>query len=272
VGLTDVRPRIERSVGRSFFGADPDTYDAARPGHPGEVYDVLRERCGLRPGSKVLEVGPGTGQATRRLLELGAARLVAVEPDPALADYVQAALGDRVEVRGTTLEDAELEPGEYDLAAAASSFHWVEEAAGLAKLKDALRPGGWIALWWTSFGDELGPDAFSRALDPLFENIPHGPSGPSEGRPPFARDPELRLAALARAGFDEYAHEEIRWAHEWDTEGIRSLFSTFSPLSVLEPEARKEFLDTVARVAETEFGGRVERPLVTSLYTARKTA
>jgi len=265
-----MRPRIERSVGREWFGSDPETYDAVRPGHPGEVYDILRDRCGLEPGSKVLEMGPGTGQATRRLLDLGVDPLVAIEPNPALADYLRATFGERVEVRVDTLEDAELEPDEYDLAAAASAFHWVEEDAGLAKLRDALRGGGWIALWWTSFGDELQPDPFSRALDPLFEDIPHGPSGPSEGRPPFARDAELRLAALAEAGFEEPTHDEVRWACEWDTQGIRGLYSTFSPLSALEPGRRKEFLDSVARIAEVEFGGRVEKPLVTSLYTARK--
>lgn len=266
-----MRGRIERSVGRRFFGADPRTYDAARPGHAEEVYDVLRDRCGLRPGSGVLEIGPGTGQATRRLLALGAEPLVALEPDPALAAYVRAALGDRVEVRPTTLEEARLEPAEYDLAAAASSFHWVEEEVGLGKLRDALRPGGWVALWWTSFGDETRPDPFRLALDPLFEDVPHGPSGPPcEGRPSFARDAELRLSALTNAGFEEPRADELSWSRTWDTDGIRGLYSTFSPLSALEPERREELLDSVARVAETRFGGRVELPLVTSLYTARK--
>jgi len=264
-------PRIARSVGRSFFGSDPETYDAVRPGHADEVYDLLRERCGLRRGSKVLEIGTGTGQATRRLLELGARALVAIEPDPALADYLRARVGDIVDVRVTTLEDAELEPEVFDLAAAASSFHWVEEGLGLAKIRDALRPGGWIALWWTSFGDELRPDPFRTAVDPLFADVPHGPSGPPrEGRPSFARDADLRLAALEAAGFEELGADEMRWAREWDTDGIRGLYSTFSPISALEPDARRQLLDGVARIAEVEFGGRVEKPLVTSLYTARK--
>lgn len=265
-----MRARIDRSVGRRFFGADPKTYDAVRPGHSEKVYDILREQCEVRPGSKVLEVGPGTGQATRRLLDLGADPLVAIEPDPALAGYLRAALGDRVDVRVTALEDARLEPGEYDLAAAASSFHWVEEDVGLVKLRGALRPGGWIAIWWTSFGDETRPDPFRLAVDPLFDDVPHGPSGPpSEGRPSFARDTELRLAALAKAGFEELRHEELSWSRTWDTEGIRGLYSTFSPLSALAPDRRTELLDSVARIADTQFGGRVRKPLVTSLYTAR---
>jgi SAM-dependent methyltransferase len=265
-----VRPRLDRSVGREYFGLDPATYDAVRPGHAPEVYELLRELCGVRAGKKALELGPGTGQATQRLLELGVAPLVALEPNAALARFLRERFGDSVQVRETTLEDAELEPDEYDLAAAASSFHWVEEDAGLGKLRDALRPGGWIAIWWTSFGDELRPDPFSQAVDPLFENIPHGPSGPSEGRPPLARDYELRLAALARAGLEERAHMEFRWERAWDTQGIRGLYSTFSPLSVLEPRAKEAFLDEIARVADEQFGGRVEKPLVTSLYTARK--
>ena len=264
-----MRPRLERSVGRHFFGSVAETYDAVRAGHPDEVYEVLRERCGIGAGSRILEIGPGTGQATRRLLQLGPARLVAIEPDPALAEFLRAAVGERVEIRETTLDDADLEPDEYDLAAAASAFHWIEEDRGLAKLRDAVRPGAWVALWWTSYGDELAPDRFSRALDPLFEEIPHGLSGPSEGRPPFARDPERRLAALAHAGFGSLRHDEIRWTHEWDAQGIRGLYSTFSPIGVLEPEQREAFLDAVAGIAGDEFGGRVERRLVTSLYTGR---
>jgi SAM-dependent methyltransferase len=147
-----VRPRLARSEGRHLFGHDPETYDRVRPGHPDAVYKILRKRCGLGTGSKVLEIGPGTGQASRRLPDFGAEPLIGVEPDPRLARFLRDSIGHRVEVLESTLEDAGLD-ADFDLAAAASSFHWVEEALGLAKLRNALRPGGWIALWWTSFGE-----------------------------------------------------------------------------------------------------------------------
>jgi SAM-dependent methyltransferase len=266
-----VRPRLDKSVGRHFFGASPETYDAARPGHAEEVYELLRARCRVRPGSAVLEVGPGTGQATRRLLELGADPLVAVEPDPALAGYLRAALGDRVEVRETALEDAVLEPGAYDLAAAASSFHWLDEDDALGRFMDALRPGGWVAIWWTSYGDETRPDPFRTAVDPLFEGVPDGPSQPAEkGRPSFGRDAERRLEAIGAAGFADARHADVGWAHTWDARGIRDLYSTFSPISALAPERRAALLEEVERIAADDFAGRVEQPLVTSLYTARK--
>ena len=123
----------------------------------------------------MLEVGPGTGQVTRRLLEIGA-EVVAVEPDARLAQFLREKLGAQLELVERTLEQAELAAGAFDLAVAASSFHWVDEAAGLASLRGALRPGGWIAVWWTSFGDETGPDRF---MFPLSSAMPRAYRRPS---------------------------------------------------------------------------------------------
>lgn len=260
--------RIRQDEGRRLFGLDTAAYERGRPGHADEVYDVLRERCGLRPGAKVLEIGPGTGQASARLLELGASPLVGLEPDPALAGFLRDRLGERVQVRETTLEDADLED-DFDLAAAASSFHWVDEDVGLARIRDALRPGGWVALWWTAFGDGNRPDPFRDATDPLTEALPRGPAEVKDRRP-FAHDAENRISALERAGFAEILVRRIEWWHTWDTDGIRGLFGSFSSTLSLEPHERDAFLDSIAEIAERDFGGRVTKPVVTALYTARK--
>jgi SAM-dependent methyltransferase len=276
------REVIDRREGRHLFGIDPAAYDAGRPGHPDRVYEVLVDRCGLRPGAGVLEIGPGTGQATRRLLELGADPLVAVEPDPALAAYIDATSAKwlkatksvgrpRLKVRVAALEDVELSAATFDIAVAASSFHWVDEPAGLTKIAVALRPGGWWAMWWTLFGEGQRKDAFMKAIDPLFVDLAQSPSsGSGSGRPAFALDLDARLASLARAGFEDLEHELVRWSASWDTAGIRDLYATFSPISRLEEPRRKTFLDEVARVAERDFGGRVDRTLTTSLFTARR--
>jgi SAM-dependent methyltransferase len=264
------RSTFDRREGRRLFGSDPASYDRARPGHAERVYEVLVERCGLQPGTRVLEIGPGTGQATRRLRELGAEPLVAIEPDASLAEYLAGALGGVAEIRVVALEDAAFPAGAFDLAVAASSFHWVDETVGLAKLFGALRPGGWVALWWTLFGDGEEPDAFIRATSPLLEGIDASPSRGEAGRPPHARDSETRLGALARAGFEEAAVETTRWTASWDSHGIRALYGTFSPISRLPAPRRNAILDAIERIAAVHFGGRVERRLLTVQYTARK--
>jgi SAM-dependent methyltransferase len=263
--------RIARSEGRELFGFDPVGYDTARPGHPERVYEVLVERCGLGPGTAVLEIGPGTGQATRRLLELGADPLVALEPNPALADYLREHVAAAIDVREVPLEDAPLPADTFDLAAAASSFHWVDEEIGLRTFFTALRPGGWVALWWTLFGEPGRKDAFMTAIDPLLVDLPRSPSsGLGTGRPAFALDVEHRRSALGSAGFASFTHDLYPWQASWDRDGIRGLYATFSPIRRLEDGRRERLLDEIARVAEHDFGDRVDRTLTTSLYTARK--
>ena len=263
-------PRIDRTEGRQLFGADPAAYDLGRPGHSPLVYEVLVERCGLGPGTSVVEVGPGTGQATRRLLELGADPIVVVEPNPSLAEHLEELYGDRLELVRASLEEADLEPKRFDLAAAASSFHWVDEQVGLARLFTALRPGGWCAIWWTLFGDGGPPDPFIVATSPLLDGLDTSPTKGEEGRPRHALDRERRVAALVAAGFVDVEHELARWEAQWDSQGIRALYGSFSPILRLDEADRERILDEIARIASDEFGGCVTRVLTTSFYTARK--
>jgi SAM-dependent methyltransferase len=263
-------PRIAREEGRRLFGSDAAAYELARPGHAERVYEVLVERCGLAAGTRVLEIGPGTGQATRLLLELGAEPLVVVEPDPQLAAFLRETLRTRIELHETALEEAELPASAFHLAAAASSFHWIDEDVGLARIFSALLPDGWFAMWWTLFGERSKPDAFITATTPLLEDLASSPTAGEAGRPPHALDREARVAALENAGFEEIEHELVRWNASWDTDRIRALYGTFSPIARLDEPRRTEILDEIARIAREDFGGRVERALVTSLYTAQR--
>lgn len=50
---------------RDTFDEAADLYDRARPRYPQALVDDLVRAAGLGPGSRVLEIGPGTGQLTR---------------------------------------------------------------------------------------------------------------------------------------------------------------------------------------------------------------
>jgi 18S rRNA (adenine1779-N6/adenine1780-N6)-dimethyltransferase len=54
------------------------------------ILDDIVRRAAIRPGDAVLEVGPGTGNLTARLLASPAARVAAVEIDPRMAAAVAA--------------------------------------------------------------------------------------------------------------------------------------------------------------------------------------
>ena len=260
---------IRKDEGRHLFGLDASGYEAGRPDYPSFIYDDLRERCGLSPGAQVLEVGPGTGIVTRHLLSAGA-RVVAVEPDPLLASFLgDAHLRDELEIIEATLEAAELDENRFDLAVAATSFHWVDQREGLQKLGASVRPGGWIALWWTLFRDPSQPDGFTTAVEELLGPSTRGAFDEPE-RPPFQLDDEHRrrdLAAWAQAQDVESRIES--WSSVLTPSQARALYASMATVIRRPLSEQQALLDQIEVLASDTFGGSVERNFVTALYTGR---
>src|SRR4051812_42004360 len=75
--------RNRRDLGR-VFNEVPELYDRVRPGYPDELFADLVTVTRMDEGSSVLEVGCGTGQATRSLAALGCA-VTAIEPGAEMA-------------------------------------------------------------------------------------------------------------------------------------------------------------------------------------------
>lgn len=264
--LPDERLRTEA---RRLYGADPEGYEAGRPDYPERVYELLTTRCGLGPSATVMEIGPGTGRVTRRLTALGA-QVLAIEPDRAMAAHLRASTDpSRVQVLAVSFEDAPIGEDRFDLAVAAMSFHWVDQDVGLPKLGRVIRPGGWVALWWTLFGDPTRPDPFLEATRELIE--PRGSSSGSGDRVPFEVDAEGWVAALSgRAGLVDVESEQIPWTVRLDPERLRALYGTMIAIRRRSPSAQQQILDRLASIAWSDFGGLVERPFLTSIYVGRR--
>ena len=233
---------------RATFDTGVDDYDAGRPGYPERVFAFLTELGALRPQTRVLEIGPGTGQATVELLAR-AGRVTAVELGAALATRLRTKIVDRaLTVVLGAFESVELPPHGFDLVAAATSFHWVPQGS-VARCAELLDRDGWLAVWWTVFGDASRPDPFHDALLPvLAELAPEVLDADGVGRPtihlPHALDTPARLAEIEGSGhFGTVHQEQIRWTgHHSPAERGRS-----------SPRSRRgwRFLPNVARGCST---------------------
>jgi SAM-dependent methyltransferase len=215
-------------------------------------------------------IGPGTGLVTRRLLEAGAI-LVAVEPDPGLASYLRVAFEGRpVTVIESTLESAKLENHAFDIAVAATSFHWIDQEVGLGTLSRVLEPGGSLALWWTLFRDPSATDPFTQAVELILGPSTRG-AFDEPGRPPFQLDVEHRLRDLRRWGnVDDLRADMIEKTSVLDSNRARALYASMATVLRRSPSEQAVVLDAIERLVEDEFGGVVERRFVTALYTGRR--
>ena len=253
---------------RSTFDQAAELYDRVRPRYPPALFDDLAELTGVGPDSRVLEIGPGTGQATIPLAERGC-RIVAVELGPQLAAVARRKLArfPAVEVVTAVFESWPLPSEPFDLVLAATAFHWIDPAVRVAKAADALRPGGWLATIATHHvagGDESffteAQDCYTR-WDPA--TPPEGATLPAASSIPSSSDELDRSHRFGSAEFRRY-----EWDRSYTTAGYRELLLTYSGHRDLGPAAQTGLLDCITRLIDTRHGGRITKRYLTELRAA----
>lgn len=253
----------------TIFDADVGNYEAARPGYPPALFDLLADRCGLGPDTCVLEIGPGPGVATLPMLDRGA-EVVAVEAGEQMAHRLrQRTEGRRCEVLHATFETVDLAERCFDVVVSATAFHWVDPRIGVPKAADHLVDGGWFALWWTVFRE------FSDASAP-FDELVHSIAGrlPALGRATsvsHALETERRIEEISVDDrFPAVEQVQIPFAVTHTPETLRALFASFSDWSSLPEPERSTALDEIEAFVAAQPGRTLERTFTTVLYLAQR--
>ncbi|MFD9225705.1 class I SAM-dependent methyltransferase [Streptomyces sp. NPDC060064] len=216
----------DRPLRALSFDSAAAQYDAARPGYPPALFDTVEELTG-RPlkGSRVIDVGAGTGIATRLLRDRGA-RVTAVEPGPGMADQLRRGLPDIPLVRG--LGDAlPLADGCADLITYAQSWHWTDPARSAPEALRVLRPGGALALWWNVSDPDV---SWIAAQDERIRRQAHGAAHGAAGR-------RRRLPD----GLDSVTRR-VRWSRQVSLDTHLDNLGSHSLFLVLGKEATAAFL------------------------------
>ncbi len=154
------------------FGVKAEAYERFRPGYPVELLEVLITYAG-RPIRTALEIGAGTGKATRLFAQRGV-RVTATEPDGAMLAELVKHVPASVKTVQARFED--LQPDEhYDLVYAAAALHWTKPEGRWSRMAALLEPGGVFA----SFAGPI------RLADPAVEEAVRA------ARAPFLESDEI---------------------------------------------------------------------------------
>ncbi len=247
---------------RLLFDAAASEYELGRPGYPVELFELLAQRCGLTDGARVLEIGPGPGQATAELIARGA-RVTAVEPGTHFARRLSERFD--LEVVNDFFEQVDLSDDEFDLAISATAFHWVEQEVGLPKIARSLRPGGWVVLTWNRYYDDNDPVEFTAASKPIMDH--HLPD--YRGSLGDAEVPEWN-ERLADAGFVEVEEVRMPWRRTETTDEVVARFLTHSGPLALDDAGRRALETDLRRLCDDRFGGVISQACVTLSHLGRK--
>jgi SAM-dependent methyltransferase len=259
---------IKKSPGARTFGGDPAAYHAARPPYPPALFAWLKSACALGPETRCFEIGAGTGLATRPILDLGVRSIFAIEPDANLAAFLCDHAGPSVTAAICRFEDAALKPAAFDFGFAATSFHWVKRMKALEACLAALKPGGWLAIWWGVYHDPTHPDPFDAATAHLFEGLEQSPRMAQSV--PFALHAKARTGEMRKAGFVNVEHRAFVERRTFNAAQIAALYGSFSRVQIAPEATRRRLLAEAERIAASRFGDQVGREVVTSAFVGRR--
>lgn len=246
---------------RTTFGEDPERYDRIRPLYPPTLF------TDLAPGPRVLEIGPGTAQATLPLARLGCA-VTAVELSPTMAAVAARNLTDfpAAEVVVSAFEDWPLPPEPFDLVLSATAFHWIDPAVRMTKSADALRSGGTLAI--ISTHHVLGGTVpFFVDVQQCYER--YDPDTPPNLRQQEAADiPRDTTEFDASARFDPVTFHDYVWEQTYTRAEYIDLLLTYSNHRALRPDLQAGLLTCVGTLIDS-YGGSITKRYLTRLAAAR---
>ncbi|HEX3455801.1 MAG TPA: class I SAM-dependent methyltransferase [Gaiellaceae bacterium] len=248
----------------SSFGAAAAAYAEHRPDYAQAAVQWALE---LAPGSRVLDLGAGTGKLTATLDALGL-DVVAVEPDPAMLTELRRALPNVRALPGGA-EAVPLPDSSVDAVVSGNAMHWFDMNAAGPELARVLVPDGILAGLWNVFDDRVAwvaelervggsaaigtRDTFSNWRRATAEvHLPNDGSHPRFGSPEQA----------------EFPHGQLRTA-----DSLVATFATKAGMLVMLEQEREATLGRIraflASTPETS-GGEFTLPMLTGVLRLQR--
>jgi SAM-dependent methyltransferase len=250
---------------RFSFNEAAEIYDGVRPSYPADMFDTLLQMLPSQP--EIVEVGPGTGQATKDLLARGAS-VFAIEIGPAMAAKLRSNLpSDRLVVIVRDFEFVDIVAGAADAVFSATAYHWISREAQTNRPAAILRPGGIMAIVDLIQVDSPDDAGFFAAIQPIYERYGQGHDGPPAPTRGSA-DPPIRAVLEADSRFESVAVRRYDWNQTYSASDYRNLMLSYSGTQMMDESHRVGLLNDVESFIRNDFGGEVTRPLVVTLTTA----
>jgi SAM-dependent methyltransferase len=247
---------------RQLFDHVAAAYDAHRPDYPGELFDALESALGqplLR--AEVLDVGAGTGIATRAMAGRGA-NVVAVDPGPGVLSLLRARSTSRVRPVVGDGNALPLRAAMFDLVTYAQSWHWTDPARSVPEAARVLHDRGVLAVFWNL----LMADGFS-----WWERFAGSCERLCESYDRRTRDTDWGVELERSGEFRWVRRLEIPWTREISVDAFVGDYSSHSYVADLAPSDRTAVLGALRDdLVEVFPDGHARLPYITRTWVARR--
>ncbi len=254
------------------FDTEASKYDKMRPGYADELFQAIFEYVKIGEGSRVAEVGSGSGQATLPVLKTGC-ELTSIEYGENFSRILMEKFGGYKGFKVITgkFEDVDLEDDAYDLIFSATAFHWVPEEIGYPKVYSALKSGGAFARFANRPRNSQNAHELAAEIDALYEEYYNKAYDIKSGTKKwFTEEKAKEISQIpAKYGFTDITYKLFYRERVFTADEYIQLLGTYSDHIAIEETIRNEFFSKIA-AAINRHGGKIIISDTMDLELARK--
>jgi ubiquinone/menaquinone biosynthesis C-methylase UbiE len=233
---------------KTTFNTASTLYEDIRPGYPEKLIEDVLDISGIENNSKILEVGCGTGKATRSFAERGY-ELVCLDIG---ADLIVVAREKLKEFPNVSFIEQAFEArkseDKFNLVISATAFHWVDPNVRYLKASEVLRSGGSLAVFSNQHvRKEEGFFAESQSLyDQYYLPL-------TTNRPTHTTDfPGVEA-------FQDPIKRVYPWTQTYSSEQYIKLLGTYSGHIALPDENKRLLFEGITDLIETKYDGQITK-------------
>lgn len=246
---------------RKTFDKIPEEFDKFRPRYCEELFQELARVCGLDETKRVLEIGPGTGQATEPILKKDC-DYTAIELGENFTAMMKEKYGNypNFHIVNADFEKYEFEKEIYDFVYSAATIQWIPEQIAFSKTFDMLKPGGYLAMFMTRCDRWTANPGLAEKIDKIYEEYFHVKQ---------AYSCRMEYKNVLNYGFVNFTYKEWKTERVLNAEEFCAYIGTHCDHINLEEPYRSKFYNGI-RDAVQKAGDKITLIDTIPLYLVQK--
>ena len=247
---------------RKIFDTIPEQFDRFRPRYSQELFDFLIEYAEIDPMKSVLEIGPGTGQATDPVLRTGC-DYNAIE----LGEHLYAKMQEKYDqyanfhIVNDDFITHDFGQQRFDMIYSAASIQWIPEDVAFSKTYGLLKPGGVLAMMLTKSDYRASNEELYAKIQKLYDQY-------FKPETPYTHG-GFRYDNASGYGFVDFSRHDFFGRREMTADEYVSFCGTHCDHIVIPEPYKTQFFEGLRKTV-AENGGKIVFEDTYVLYLARK--
>lgn len=247
---------------RSVFDTIPEQFDRYRPRYCDKLFADLIAIAQIGPGKTVLELGPGTGQATDPVLNTGC-NYNAIELGPNLFKMMKHKYShfSNFSIVNDDFIPHNFGTQKFDVIYSAATIQWIPEEIAFSKTFELLNPGGILAMILTKAEYKTQQEDLYNKIQQVYSKYFKPETEYTHGA--------FHYANASDYGYVDFEKREYHGTREFTADKYVAFCGTHCDHIVVPEPYRSKFFNGL-RKAVLEAGNKIVFHDTFVMFTARK--